>query len=166
MDGGAPAALRAMAAHADGLVRLAAGDAAGALHPLREAWAAWHEVDARYEAARVRVAIAGACRALGDLDTEGLELDAARQVFETLDARPMLAALDAESPDRAPTHGLSGREVEVLTLLAAGRMNREIAAQLGISERTVDRHVSNIYDKLDMSSRAAATAWAIAHGIA
>ena len=87
-----------------------------------------------------------------------------RRVFEALGAAPALAELDGG--DDGPSHGLSPREVEVLRHLAGGRTNREIADQLGISERTVDRHVSNLYTKLDVSTRAAATAWAYEHDLA
>ena len=114
--------------------------------------------------ARVRVAIARACRALGDNETAELETAAARRVFEALGAAPALADLDGGAG--GPSHGLSPRELEVLHHLAGGRTNREIADQLGISERTVDRHVSNLYTKLDVSTRAAATAWAYEHDLA
>ena len=104
-----------------------------------------------------------ASRALGDKETAELEIAAARRVFEALGAAPALADLDGA---RRPSHGLSPRELEVLHHLAGGRTNREIADQLGISERTVDRHVSNLYTKLDVSTRAAATAWAYEHDLA
>ena len=58
---------------------------------------------------------------------------------------------------------LTARELEVLRLVASGRTNRAIAAKLFLSEKTVDRHLSNIFDKLDVSSRAAATAFAYTH---
>ena len=161
--------VRAIAAEADGTVRLAEGDAPGALRRLREAWTGWQAVGAVYDGARVRVAIAAACDALGDADTAAMERSAAREVFAALDARPMLELLASAGPEASASaghpHGLSAREVEVLGLVAGGRTNREIAAELGISERTVDRHVSNVYTKLDVSTRAAATAWAIGHGL-
>jgi DNA-binding NarL/FixJ family response regulator len=125
---------------------------------LRRAWHLWQELDAPFDAARARVGIARACRALGDEETAALEARAARRVFEDLGAAPALAELDRL--DGQPAHGLSPRELEVLRHLASGRTNREIADELGISERTVDRHVSNLYTKLDVSTRAAATAWA------
>ena len=70
-----------------------------------------------------------------------------------------------ESGGRRPrgTHGLTARELEVLRLVAAGKTNRAIAAELVLSERTVDRHVSNILAKLGVPSRAAATAYAYEH---
>jgi len=135
-----------------------------ALRTLRRAFALWQELDAPFEAARVRVAIGRALRALGDEETAELELAAARRVFEDLGAAPALADLDRLSGTSA--HGLSPRELEVLRHLAGGRTNRDIAEELGISERTVDRHVSNLYTKLDVSTRAAATAWAYEHGLA
>jgi DNA-binding CsgD family transcriptional regulator len=154
--------LDATAAAASGAVRLADGDARAALVDLRAAWAAWRELGAPYEAARARVGIGLACRALGDPDSAALELDAARAVFEELGAAPDLAGLERLT-GRAPAGGLTPREVQVLRLVATGKTNRAIAAELLLSERTVDRHVSNIFTKLGVSSRAAATAWAYQH---
>ena len=155
--------LRAMAARTDGTVRLAEGDVEGALAVLRRAWEAWRELDAPYEAARVRVRTAQACRALGDLDGADVEIAAARDVFERLGAAPDLAGLETETNGAALPGGLSAREAEVLRLVAGGLTNRAIAESLTISERTVDRHVSNIFTKLDVSTRAAATAFAYEH---
>jgi ATP/maltotriose-dependent transcriptional regulator MalT len=161
--------LRAMALRADGAVRLAEGDVEGALNVLRRAWEAWVALDAPYDAARVRVLTAAACRTLGDADGTALEANAAREVFVRLGAAPDLARLDAadaaagdEATATSPG-GLSTREIEVLRLVAAGLTNRAIADALTISERTVDRHVSNIFTKLDVSTRAAATAFAYEH---
>jgi DNA-binding CsgD family transcriptional regulator len=165
--------LRAMALRAEGAVRLAEGDVEGALGVLRRAWEAWTALDAPYDAARVRVLTAAACRMLGDVDGAALETSAARGVFERLGAAPDLARLDAEAGVRASADsaagvaaapaGLTTREVEILRLVAAGLTNRAIADVLTISERTVDRHVSNIFTKLDVSTRAAATAFAYEH---
>jgi len=167
--GAAVPLLGAMAAHAEGVLLLVEGDAGAALGPLRRAAATWREHGAPYEIARVRVSIGAALRQLGDEETAALEFDEARRVFRELGARPDLARLDAATGDQpapgTPDHGLSGREVEVLRLVAAGLTNRAIAADLGISERTVDRHVSNIFTKLDVSSRAAATAFAVEAGV-
>jgi len=161
--------LRAMALRVDGAVRMAEGDVDGALRVLRQAWEAWSALDAPYDAARVRVLTARACRAIGDTDGARLEADAARDVFVRLGAAPDLARLDddtAGQPGSAPLPaGLSAREAEVLRLVAAGLTNRAIAEALTISERTVDRHVSNIYTKLEVSTRAAATAFAYEHGL-
>jgi DNA-binding NarL/FixJ family response regulator len=158
-------ALGAMSAHAAGAVALARGDGAAALAALRQAWNAWQELGAPYEAARARVLVSLACAALGDEDTVALELEAARAVFEELGARPDLARVDAVmTPSRSrDTHGLTRRELQVLRLVAAGKKNGEIATELVLSERTVDRHVSNLYGKLRVSSRAAATAYAYEH---
>ncbi len=157
--------LRAMAARTEGTVRLAEGDVAGALAMLRRAWEAWRELDAPYDAARVRVRTAEACRQLGDHDGAAIETDAAREVFERLGAAADLDALSGGSAQGSLPGGLSAREVEVLRLVAAGMTNRAIADALTISERTVDRHVSNIFTKLDVSTRAAATAFAYEHGL-
>jgi DNA-binding CsgD family transcriptional regulator/cell division septum initiation protein DivIVA len=159
--------LQAMAAHAGGLVGLAEGDARQALAGARRAWSLWQELDAPYEAARARVVVARACRALGDEDAARMELDAARQVFERLSAGPDLARLEAlTGPARVRAgSGLTAREVEVLQLVATGRTNRVIAAELFLSEKTVARHLSNIFTKLGVSSRAAATAYAYRHDL-
>jgi DNA-binding CsgD family transcriptional regulator len=157
--------LAATAAAADGAVLLGQGDARAALAALRGAWTAWQELEAPYEAARVRVGIGLACRELGDQDAAAMELDAARWVFRQLGAAQDLAQVEGlagRGPARA-SGGLTAREVQVLRLVATGRTNRAIAAELVLSERTVDRHVSNIFTKLGVASRAAATAWAYEH---
>jgi DNA-binding NarL/FixJ family response regulator len=156
--------LQATATAAQGEVLLAEGDARAALAALRAAAAAWRELEAPYEAARARVGIGLACRALGDEDSAAMELDAARWAFRRLGAAPDLARLDAlAGPAPGAAGGLTAREVEVLRLVATGRTNRSIAGELVLSERTVDRHVSNILTKLGVASRAAATAWAYEH---
>ena len=159
------AMLEAIAAHARGAVELAEGDARAALVPLRHSWQVWQELEAPYEAARARVLIGLACRALGDEDSAALELEAARGAFERLGASPDLARVDSLTGRAAPadTHGLSPRELEVLRLVAAGNTNREIASTLVVSEHTVARHVQNIFTKLRVSSRTAATAFAFEH---
>jgi ATP/maltotriose-dependent transcriptional regulator MalT len=159
------AMLTAMVDQARGAVDLAEGDPRSALVPLRHAWQLWHDLEAPYEAARVRVLVGLACRALGDDDTAGMELEAARAAFAQLGAVPDLAQLDSlgTSADVFDAHGLTTRELQVLRLVAAGETNKAVAAELVLSERTVDRHVSNIFAKLGVSSRAAATAYAYEH---
>jgi DNA-binding CsgD family transcriptional regulator len=159
--------LDAMVSHARGAIALDRGDARAALVALRRAWRTWHELDAPYEAARVRVLVGRACRALGDEDAAALELEAARGVFEELGAAPALARLGSPAESRPATevHGLTPRELQVLRLVAAGATNKAIAAELVLSERTVDRHVSNIFAKLRVPSRAAATAYAYQHAL-
>jgi DNA-binding NarL/FixJ family response regulator len=153
-------ALRAIAGHARGAVLLAEGDARAAAVALRAAWQGWRELEAPYEAARVRVLVGLGCRALGDEDTATMELDAARSAFARLGAAPDLARL--ATPERRGAasrgHGLTARELQVLRLMAAGKTNHAIATDLVLADKTVDRHVSNIYTKLGVSSRAAATA--------
>jgi len=165
-DLGAPL-LRAEAAHTSGAVLLAEGDGRSALAALRHAWRAWQELDAPYEAARARVLIGLACRQLGDRDTAEMELDAARWVFQQLGAGPdlvLVEALSRPAPAKA-AGGLTAREVQVLRLVASGRTNRAIAADLFLSEKTVARHMSNIFTKLDLPSRSAATAYAYEHDL-
>ena len=155
--------LTAMVAHADGATGLAKGDAASALAHLRAAQQLWVELDAPYEVARARALLSEACAALGDGEAAALEREAACATFRKLEAAPDLARL--EHVPSTPGHGLSARELEVLRLLARGKTNREIAAVLVISEHTVARHVQNIYAKLRVASRAAATAFAFEHDL-
>jgi DNA-binding CsgD family transcriptional regulator len=163
--------LRAMASHAQGAILLAEGDARAALAVLRQAWLALQALEVPYDAARVRVLIGLCCRELGDEDTAEMELDAARWAFQHLGAVPDLARVEALSRKAAATSaataagGLTAREVEVVRLVAAGKTNRAIADELVISAKTVARHMSNIYIKLGLSSRAAATAYAYEHGL-
>jgi len=157
--------LGAIAAQARGAVDLAQGDARAALVALRHAWQMWQELEVPYAAARVRELLGLACRALGDHDTAALELKAARGVFTQLGAALDLARVESLTR-RAPsidTHRLTLRELQVLRLVAAGKTNKAIATELVLSERTVDRHVSNIFTKLGVPSRTAATAYAYEH---
>lgn len=156
----------ALARHASGEVLLADGDPAGALTQLRRAWRLWQELEVPYESARVRVLTASACRVLGDDDSAEMELDAARRVFIELGAAPDVARVDAQSALPPPIPGgLTPREREVLVLIAQGKTNRLIAAELVVSEKTVASHVSHILTKLGVASRAAATAFAYEQGI-
>jgi DNA-binding NarL/FixJ family response regulator len=129
---------------------------------LRRAFVAWQQAGAPYIAARLRVLLGRAYAALGDADGSRLELELAREVFESLGAAPDLAIIDAVSKPVTPAsaHGLTPRELQVLRLVACGKTNKAIAAELSLSEKTVDRHVSNIFGKIGVSSRAAATAFA------
>lgn len=149
--------LGAIAAHACGAIELADGKYREAIESLQHAFGVWNRVGAPYITARIRVLLASAYRNLGDNDGADMELDAARIVFEDLGALPDLKALHAPTR-RKEASGLSPRELGVLKLLARGKTNKAIAAELGLSERTIDRHVSNIFDKINVSTRAAATA--------
>jgi DNA-binding CsgD family transcriptional regulator len=157
--------VQATVAHASGLVRLAADDASGALAAFRRACQLWHELKVPYQEARARVGVSRACAALGDHDACALELDAARGIFTRLGAGPDLERLDAPKDKSMLPVGLTERECEVLRQVAAGHTNRQIAAELSISEHTVARHLQNIFLKLGLTSRAAATAYAYEHGI-
>ena len=157
--------LQAMASQSRGAVSLAEGQAQLALAPLRRALELWQTTEAPYEAARVRVLMGRACRSLGDEESASLEMAAARSAFERLGAAPELSRVDAtgKAPPSVQPLGLTRRELEILRLIASGKTNKAIAAELFLSERTIDRHVSNILCKLDVSSRAAATACAYEH---
>ncbi len=157
--------LAAMVSTAQGAVELAEGDASAALAHLRDAVGRWQDLDAPFELARARVLFGLACRALGDHDSADLELAAAEEVFDRLGAATDLATvrgLGRRSAARG-SHGLTPRELQVLRMLSTGATNKAIAAELMLSERTVDRHVSGILTKLGVPSRAAATAYAYEH---
>jgi DNA-binding CsgD family transcriptional regulator len=160
-------ALDAAAATAGGAVRLASGDLPGGLERLRAACATWQELRLPYETAQARMLYGTALRRAGVEEDALLELRAALAAFERLgagvDAGRAAALLGGR--DDLP-RGLTAREAEVLRLVAAGKTNREVAAALVISEHTVARHVQNIFAKLDVSSRSAATAFAFEHGLA
>ena len=158
--------VRALAARARGEVLLADGDPRTALDRFRDAWVEWQAIEVPYEAARVRVSMGLCWRQIGDGEAAELEFDAARRVFSMLGAAPDLARVDdCLSRPAGQTVRLTERELEVIRLVAAGDSNRAIAGTLSISERTVDRHVSNILTKLDLPSRSAATAYAYEHGL-
>ena len=160
--------LAATADDARGTLLLALGDAAGSLALLRHACDAWRDLKLPYEAARSRASFGLALRAAGREEDAIIELQAARGAFERLGAGPDAARVTAsiDGVSSALPAGLTAREVEVLRLVAAGRSNRQIAEELVISEHTVARHLQNMFTKLDVSSRAAATAFAFEHGLA
>jgi DNA-binding CsgD family transcriptional regulator len=157
--------LRAHAAHVRGAVELGESQARAALGSLRRASQLWQEAGASYETARARLLLGLACKALGDPESAELQLDAAAAIFEKLGAAPDLARLASlrSRPARRAPHQLTPRELAVLRRITAGKTNKAIAAELSVSERTIDRHVSNILSKLGVSSRTAATAYAYDH---
>lgn len=157
--------LSGLAAQSTGAVLCAGGNSAEALVALRRAWQAWRELGLPLPAARVRVLLGRCLLALGDEDSAQMEFEAAREVFTRLGAAPDLTALDKVARSRQLPGGITAREAQVLRLVASGRSNREIASELFLSEKTVARHLSNIYAKLDLPSRAAATAWTYDHGL-
>lgn len=160
--------LRALAASAEGAVLLARGEPRAALPRLRTATDLWRDLDCPYELARTRAFVALACRELNDPETATMELDGARAELERLGAKPDLARLETNlvpSTRGSTQAGPTARELDVLKLVAEGLTNRAIAKQLGLSEKTVARHVSNLLTRLDLPSRAAATAYAYQHGL-
>jgi DNA-binding NarL/FixJ family response regulator len=157
----------ALSCRAVGAVLLAEGNAQSALSELRQSWNTWCELQAPYEGARVRLLLARACRELGDEENALAELTAAREQFQKLGAAVDLARAEAllDKPTRPAAGPLTERELQVLKLVASGLTNRGIAGRLRISEKTVARHLSNIFTKLDLYSRSAATAYAFNHGL-
>lgn len=157
--------LRALASHAMGALLLAEKQPAAAISRLREAWMQWQALEAPHASARARVLMALAHRADGDEEAAQMELEAARRVFQRLAAMPDLAHVDdiISLGGQGSRQRLTRRELEIIELIASGKTNRGIAGMLSISERTVDRHVSNILTKLGVSSRSAATAYAYKH---
>jgi DNA-binding NarL/FixJ family response regulator len=153
-------ALAAAALSARGRLQLALGDSADACTTLQDALQHWQALEVPYEVATVRLLLGQACRGCGDEDGAARSLDQAASIFDSLGA-----ALDARltrdltSASALPA-GLTAREAEVLGLVASGRTNRDIAAALHLSERTVARHLSNIFTKIGVTSRTAATAFA------
>jgi DNA-binding CsgD family transcriptional regulator len=159
--------LRATAAQAQGAVELAAGKAREALVFLRLAWKEWQALEIPYAAARTRETLGLACRALSDREGGRMELEAARAAYASLGAQPDIARVDALLVHRtdAGSHGLTSREVQVLRLVATGKSNKEVADALSLSVKTVERHIGHIFMKIDVPSRAAATAWAYEHEV-
>jgi ATP/maltotriose-dependent transcriptional regulator MalT len=159
--------LRALALQAQGRVMLVNAKPGSALKKLRQSWTLLKKMEASYESARTQLLVGLACRKLGDESTAVMELGAARRVFQQLGAEPDVARVDSliRKAKAGNTHGLTSREMEVLRILATGKTNKDIANELFISERTVDRHVSNILGKLNVESRAAATAYAYQHDL-
>ena len=159
--------LRALSRGSMGAVLLAEGHSRDALISLRDAERLWRELEAPYEAARTRVLSGLAARRAGDESGAEVELDAALTALRAIGATPELARVERlrREPHGSGPPGLTARELEVLRLLAAGLTNRGIAERLAISERTVARHVSNIFIKLGLSSRSAATAYAYRHDL-
>jgi DNA-binding CsgD family transcriptional regulator len=159
--------LHAASANATGAIRLAEREIVDASTSLREAWEIWRDLEMPYEQAQTSLLMAGVCERRGDQDGRRLELDAARTLFTQLNAGPDLARIaeQLQGATRRSAGSLSEREAQVLRLLAAGKTNRDIAEALFISEKTVARHVSNIFDKVGVSSRSAATAWAYQHNL-
>jgi ATP/maltotriose-dependent transcriptional regulator MalT len=157
-------ALRAMAAYAAANVELASGELEDALSHARESCRLWSGVGAPYETARARVLVARALRELGDEDSATTECAAARRAFAEVGAAPAATEVD-RLLGRARPAGLTERELEVLKLVAEGRSNPDIARVLVLSHKTVERHLSNIFTKLDVPSRTAAAAYAHEHGL-
>ena len=160
-------ALSAAGASCRGRLQLAEGDAASACASLRRALKQWQDLDVPYEAATARLLLGQACRGSGDEDGAAAAFAAAAEIFErlgaVLEARRVQESL--QGPQALPA-GLTEREAQVLRLVAAGLTNRAIATELYLSDKTVARHLSNIFVKIGVSSRSAATAFAFETGVA
>jgi DNA-binding CsgD family transcriptional regulator/tetratricopeptide (TPR) repeat protein len=163
--------LQAVDAVARGSLALADERGQEALVALREGLSQWLVIDAPYAAASCRILIAQACRMLGDEETAELEREVARSTFAGLCGEPeterlMAVRVGPAAREGTAPNGLTARELEVLRLVATGASNRTIAEALFLSQKTVARHVANIFAKIDVSSRAAAAAYAHAHRLA
>jgi DNA-binding CsgD family transcriptional regulator len=156
----------AHSASAAASVELADGDPAAALPYARKARGLWSGLDNPYAAGLAHVLIGRALAALGDAGSARAELRSARSVLADLGARPAVEEIDRLLEPSARPRGLTEREVEVLRLVASGRSNAQIAEELFLSERTVARHLSNIFTKLEVGSRTAAAAFAFEQGLA
>jgi DNA-binding CsgD family transcriptional regulator len=154
------------ARHARGAILLAEGRPHEALPVLRDACRSWSDVDAPYDCARVRLLLVHAYRLLGDEDAAARELEVAVTALERLGAVTDLEVATELRGAREPPGGLTPREGEVLALVASGRTNKAIARELGLSERTIARHLANTFAKLGVASRTAAAAFAFEHGLA
>jgi DNA-binding CsgD family transcriptional regulator len=157
-------ALQAAAAYAGATVELASGEMGEALRQARDSSRLWSDIGSPYETARARVLVARALRELGDEDSARSELAVARGSFAEMGAAPAIEEVD-KLLHRARPGGLTEREVEVLKLVAEGRSNPDIARALVLSQKTVERHLSNIFTKLAVPSRTAAAAYAHEHGL-
>lgn len=155
--------VRALRARNEGALLLAENNPQQALNKLEQSRALWHELQVPYEAARVRCLIARAYRKLGDEESAVNAFTEAQKIFENLGASTDLACLlkEKQQKSRSDAGSLTEREIEVLRLVATGKTNRGIAAALHISEKTVARHLSNIFTKLNLDSRTAATVYAL-----
>jgi DNA-binding NarL/FixJ family response regulator len=164
-DGFESGSLRAMAGYATGALALADDRPEEALAALRAALQGWRELGWPYESARTQVLVGRALRALGDEESAAAELGATARTLAALGATPAAQEVDRLLAPGPLPGGLTAREAEVLRLVSSGRSNPEIAAALFLSEKTVARHLSNIFTKLDVSSRTAAAAYAFEHGL-
>jgi len=157
--------LHAAARRSRGAVLLSTGHPDEALSTLRTACTGWNELEAPYDCAKVRVLLAQAYQQLGDTESSERELATAREAFESLGALLDAASVVTQVRSVLP-NGLTAREVQVLALVAAGCTNRQIAGELFLSQKTVARHVSNIFTKIGVTTRTAAARFAFEHGVA
>ena len=155
--------LAALATSSRGRLQLATG-APEACATLRSAVARWSELGVPYEIATARMLLGEACRTSGDETGAATAFRSAKELFDELGVRGDTDVLTAP-PRTALPGGLTEREAEVLRLVAAGHTNKEVAAALCLSEKTVARHLSNIFTKIQVSTRAAATAYAFERGV-
>jgi DNA-binding NarL/FixJ family response regulator len=151
-------------------LQLAQGDPSGACATLREALQQWQQLEVPYEVATVRLLLGQACRNCGDEDGASRSLASAAAIFDrlgaALDSRHIRNLTSSSGSSPVLPGGITAREAEVLSLVAAGRTNKEVACALHLSERTVGRHLSNIFTKIGVTSRTAAAAFAYEHDLA
>lgn len=158
------AGIAAAACSARGRLQLATGDPDGR-GTLRDAVTRWTELAVPYEVATARMLLGEAARLTGDDAGAASSFAAARRLFDDLGVRIDGQQGSPGTPPPALPDGLTEREAEVLRLVAGGLTNKEIAAALCLSDKTVARHLSNIFVKIKVSTRAAATAFAFERGV-
>jgi DNA-binding CsgD family transcriptional regulator len=158
--------LRAVADLARGRLDLIAGNPEAASGALRRALHHWQTLDLPFEVASTRVLLGSASRSVGDAEGAAASFEAAAAIFERLGADADAArARELREGGSSLPDGLTAREAEVLRLVSSGRTNKQVARELFLSEKTVARHLSNIFDKIGVSTRAGATAYAFEHNL-
>ena len=150
---------RAWAAHARGALLVASGEHNAALDALHKALREYRTQQCRYETAQVYEWMAKAHVALGEHQAADADTATAESIYRQLRVEPV------RKPVTPSPGGLTKREVDILTRIAGGASNKQVAEQVFLSEKTVRRHLANIYSKLGVSSRTAAVSWAYANRV-
>jgi DNA-binding NarL/FixJ family response regulator len=145
---------KAWAAHARGAVLIHRAEYGQALDALQAALREYRTQQCRYETGKVYECMATAHKALGDNDIAAADRATAQSIYRQLGVEGLPTSAESDPG------GLTKREIEILIRIASGATNRQVADLIFISEKTVGRHLANIYAKLGVSSRTAAVTWA------